>query len=191
MKKKIIFTLFGILLITGMSPLSAIDLSLNVNGGYQTVNDDGLSDIYGNGWIIQATLNLHITSQLALGFFYETGYKRDGKIGIFKEDSTLTIGGFGVAGTYFLGQKAFQPFLKMGAGSFSYKQEIDNPNLDRMVDHSKITIIAGAGCRIRINSILLFNVESQYIPLIVQPFEIKKDLGGFRILIGIHALVNL
>lgn len=191
MRTEIILLLIGIVLMMTFTPVSAIEIYGSLNVGQRTVNDTVLDYTYGSGWNYQATLDIHILPRLALGFFYETGYKKESEIDATNEYTSLTLGGMGAVGTFYLGTRSFQPFLKVGAGSFSYRQEIDNPYLDREVNHSKFSLLFGSGIRFRILPFLLFNLELQYVPLMVEPFEVEKDLGGFRVMAGLTARINL
>jgi opacity protein-like surface antigen len=121
-----------------------------------------------------------------LGAGYEGGYSKAGKIGIYQEPSTLKVNGFEVYIGYALKIGSFSPYIKIGCGSYSYKQTIDSPYLsDFRVDGNKSTFSGSGGIKFYPIKNIFLAIEVRYVPLKVKPLEEEVDLGGMRFLGGV------
>jgi opacity protein-like surface antigen len=169
----------------------ADDIVLGVQLGYRQIKDPGLNDIYGHGLVYDSYMNYFPVSNYGLEFAYEGGYKRDAPLGLFQEDSTLSISGFQLCGVLRYPIRKLIPFLKAGIGYFSYRQDIQSEFTRLKVDHHKWTTILGGGIRFNVSKGLFISAEIKHIPLKVQPFEIPVDLGGWRVLAGVGYRISL
>lgn len=188
MKKTWVLILFVVLLVRFNF---AGDIILGVHSGYRQLKDPGLKDIYGNGLIINPYVSYFPLSNYGLELAYEGGYKKDAPIGLFQEDSTLSVSGFQLCGVLRYPIWNSISYLKCGIGYFSYRQDIQSEFTRLKVDHHKWTTILGGGIRLDMYKGLFFAAEVKYIPLKVQPFDIPVDLGGWRLLVGIGLRVSL
>jgi hypothetical protein len=183
MKKAILFL---IVLIFLAFRLYAIQIDVGVSYGPRQINDSKIKDTYGNGFVFYPSFSLGLWRGIFVGIGYEGGYSKSGKIGIYNDPTTLKMSGI----EFFLGYqrriKSFVPFIKIGGGSFSYKQTFSSSYLkDFEVDNKKWAIIFSAGVRIIVFKGAYLSGEIKYIPLTVKPFEEEVDLGGMRFLVGI------
>jgi len=169
----------------------ADDIVLGVQLGYRQLKDPGLKDIYGDGFVFNPYMNYFPQSNYGLEFAYEGGYKKDAPIGLFQEDSTLSISGFQLCGVIRYPIWKLIPFFKAGIGYFSYRQDIQSEFTRLKVDHHKWATILGGGIRFNMYKGLFIAAEVKHIPLKVQPFEIPVDLGGWRVLAGIGYRISL
>lgn len=154
--------------------------------GLRTVNNSEIREVYGNGTVFAPYLAVRVWKGIILGAGYEGGYSKEGKIGLYQESSKLRVTGFDFFVGYEWHAGSISPYLKIGYGSFSYKQEIESPSVgEYKVDHKKGAIILGGGIKFYALKRVFFASEVKYVPLKVRPFEEEVDLGGFRVLVGV------
>lgn len=183
MKKIVLIVTFLILFAVEQYP---VDINLGLFYGQRTVNDSDIRNTYGNGSVYFPFVALNIWKGITIGGGYEGGYSRDGEIGVYKESTSLRVTGAEFFIGYKLRTKIISPYLKIGYGSFSYKQTIDSPYLgEYKVDHKKTTMTVGGGLKFYPLKNLFLAAEIKYVPLKVKPYEYEVDLGGMRYLAGI------
>ena len=188
MKKTWILIFFAVLLVQFNF---AADIVLGVHFGYRQLKDPGLKDIYGDGIVINPYVSCFPFKNYGLELAYEGGYQKDAPIGLFQEDSSLSVSGFELCGVLRYPIWNSISYLKGGIGYFSYRQDIQSEFARFKVDHHQWTTILGGGIRFNMYKGLFFAAEVKYIPLKVQPFEIPVDLGGWRLLAGIGLRMSL
>lgn len=178
--------LFLACLFAGTGAAAAQTWEAGLSGGYRTIKDATLKSVYGNGFVYAPYLSLAVSPSLRIGAEYEAGYAKDAKIGIFQDPSTLDVRGFHVFVQYGERIGRIQPYLKVGAGIFSYKLDIQTPTLSaNRVDSTDISFFVGAGLHARLNRLLFLAAELKYVALWADPFDDQVDLGGLRALLGI------
>jgi len=178
MKKLLILP---ILLLAFIS-LPALDLDLGLQLGLRTASG-AIQDAYGSGTAIFPSLKLNVWKGLGIGLGYELGYKKEAKIGIYEEDSTLKVGGFEAFATYEFVKGKLAPYARIGIGSYAYSQDIVSEHA-QSVDDSKVAFSIGAGVKYLLNKLFL-SAELRYVPLKVKPLTEEVDLSGLRLLAGI------
>jgi len=184
--KKLTFCVFLMFLSVQMG--STAQFALGLNAGYRYLDDPTLGEIYGDGYVYEPYIRYSLSYSFGLELSYEGGYKKSAPIGLFEEDSTLSVTGFQLAGIVrvpFLRIRNVSTYFKLGIGYYFYKQDIDSEFIRRQVDHNKWTTVIGGGMSINLFRGLFLTAEVKSIPLRVKPFEINVDLGGIRILFGI------
>lgn len=165
--------------------LQAFDIAGGLNFGKRGIDDPNMKGIYGQGYIFQPYIRYNYSNMLAIEAAYEGGYKRDGRIGLFQEESTLSITGWELSGILYCRIRNFVPFIKFGVGYYDYRQDIASEFVRYEVDNHEITYIMGGGINIFLNNSFFLNTEVKYIPLKVKPFDIEVDLSGLRVMLGI------
>jgi len=166
----------------------AAQFALGLNAGYRYLDDPTLGEIYGDGYVFEPYVRFAPSPSLGLELSYEGGYKKSAPIGLFQENSTLTVDGLQLSGIVrvpFLRIRNVSTYFKLGIGYYFYKQDIDSEFVRRQVDHHKWTTIIGGGMNIHLFRGLFLTAEVKSVPLRVKPFGINVDLGGIRILFGI------
>jgi hypothetical protein len=184
--KKIVILLFLILFSVQFG--NAALFTLGFNAGYRYLKDPILEEIYGDGYVFEPYFRYTLPRYVTLELAYEGGYKRSGTVGLFQENSTLTVTGFQLAGIVpipIFRIPRLTTYFKFGVAYYFYKQEIDSEFVRQQVDHTKWTTVIGGGLNIRLSKGLSMSVEVKSVPLRVRPFDINVDLGGIRILLGI------
>lgn len=169
----------------------AAEINLGVNLGYRQLKDPGLNEIYGSGVVYDLFARYFPLERYGIELSYEGGYKKDALIGLYQEDSTLTVTGIQLAGAFRYPVWKLVPYFKFGVGYFSYKQDIESEFVRFKVDHNKWTTVVGLGMTLDISREIFLSTEVKYIPLEVQPFDIPVDLGGMRYLIGLGFRLSL
>ncbi|UCE43007.1 MAG: hypothetical protein JSV17_08685 [Candidatus Aminicenantes bacterium] len=185
MKKSVLF-IFLIFLFVQVG--NAKWFTVGLNAGYRYLNDLALGEIYGDGYVFEPFIRYSLIKSLSLELSYEGGYKRNGPVGYFQEDSTLSVSGFQLSGIVqvpILRIRNISTYFKVGIAYYLYKQDIDSEFVRQQVDHSKWTTVIGGGMNLHLFKGLFLTVEVKSIPLRVRPFDINVDLGGMRILFGI------
>lgn len=163
----------------------ATEITAGINFGYRQLDDPGLKEIYGNGYVYSPYLKFTPFKIFSLQASYEGGYKKDSKVGIYNEDSNLEIYGFEISGILHYRIQWFAPYFKFGYGYYSYKQDITSDYVRLKVDHHSSTVSLGAGINIYLYKGLFLSSEIKYVPMKVSPFDIQVDLGGLRYLFGV------
>jgi hypothetical protein len=167
---------------------SAAWFTLGLNGGYRNLDDPLFGEIYGDGYVYEPYIRYSFSGSYSLELSYEGGYKKSGPIGLFQEDSTLSISGLQLTGLVrvpILRIRRVSTYFKVGVAYYFYKQDIDSEFVRQQVDHRKWTTVIGAGLSLSLFRGLFLTAEVKSIPLRVKPFDIQVDLGGMRILFGI------
>jgi hypothetical protein len=162
--------------------------TLGLNAGFRNLNDLALGEIYGDGYVYEPYFLYSFAGSFGLELSYEGGYKRNGPVGIFQEDSTLSVSGLQLSGIVrvpILRIRRVSTYFKIGVAYYFYKQDIDSEFVRLQVDHRKWTTLIGAGMNLHLFRGLFLTAEVKSIPLKVRPFDIDVDLGGTRILFGI------
>jgi hypothetical protein len=185
MKKTVTFAILLCILTLG---LQAVKLDVGIFYGSRSVNDDAIKDVYGNGSVYFPYVALNVWKGLSFGLGYEGGYSRDGKIGLYQEDSTLKVTGIEFFAAYQHSLGKFAPYLKLGYGSYSYKQAVGGTD---KIDDKKSALTMAAGARFYPTEALFLAVEIKSVPLKVKPLTTEVDLGGLRLAAGIGYTFNL
>lgn len=184
--KKLTFCVFLMFLSVQMG--STAQFAFGLNAGYRYLDDPTLGEIYGDGYVYEPYIRYSLSYSFGLELSYEGGYKKSAPIGLFEENSTLSVSGLQLSGIVqvpFLRIRNVSTYFKLGIGYYFYKQDIDSEFIRRQVDHNKWTTVIGGGMNIHLFRGLFLTAEVKSIPLRVKPFEINVDLGGIRILFGI------
>ena len=177
-----------ILLFVSVQFSSAALFTLGLNGGYRYLKDPNLGEIYGDGYIYEPYIRYSVPRFITLELSYEGGYNRTGSVGLFQENSNLSVSGFQLTGIVpipIFRIRRVSTYFEIGIAYYFYKQQIDSEFIRQEVDHSKWTTVIGGGLNIHLFRGLFLTAEVKSIPLRVRPFEIQVDLGGIRLLFGI------
>jgi hypothetical protein len=185
MKKTITFALLLGLLTMGMQ---AVKLDVGILYGSRSVKDADIKDVYGNGSAYFPYLAVNVWKGLSFGLGYEGGYDRDGKIGLYQEDSNLKVAGLEFFAAYRLELGNLSPYLKLGFGSYAYKQVVSNVT---KVDDKKSAVNLAVGIRFYVIKGLFLAAEAKYVLLKVKPIEEEVDLTGMRLSAGVGYTFNL
>lgn len=185
MKKIITFAVLLSLLTLG---LQAVKLDVGFLYGSRGVKDDAIKDAYGNGAAYFPFLAVNVWNGLSFGLGYEGGYDRDGKIGLYQEDSNFKVSGIEFFAAYRLELDKLSPYLKLGFGSYAYKQAVSNVS---KVDDSKSGLSLAIGIRYYPIKGLFLAAEGKYVPLKVKPLDEEVDLSGLRLAAGIGYTFDL
>jgi hypothetical protein len=188
LKKVWIFILL-VMLLTQANHAS--DIALGFHLGYRQLKDPDLKEIYGDGFVFSPYVSYFPLPHYGIDLSYEGGYKKDSPIGLFQEDSTLSVSGIQFCGIIRYPIWKILPYFKFGVGYFSYKQDIQSEFVRFKVDHHKWATIVGGGIRVDLYKGLFLTAEVRYVPLKVQPFDIPVDLGGLRYLAGVGFRITL
>ena len=161
-------------------------MTAGIGVGLGTVSDSDLGDVYGSGFVLNPYICYGISDQFAIGLGYETGYKKDGKIGIFDDPAELQISGFQLFAEYRFKAKNIAPYLKLGYGNYKVKNSFGTEVL-KQYDFSKTAsgVILGGGARYPLNDSFSITGDISYLMLKVKPFSDSINAGGLRLLVGL------
>ncbi len=168
--------------------LPAIDLDLGLLFGSRSVKDAQIKEVYGNGTAYFPYVSVGLWKGLFAGLGYEGGYDRDGKIGLFQEDTSLKVTGLEFFAGYRFDLGKVSPYVKLGLGSYSYEQVVSGR---AKVDEKKSALTLAGGARFTPAKGLFLSAEIKYVPLKVKPLLDEVDLGGMRLAAGIGYTFNL
>lgn len=185
MKKAILFLILaGVLALA----LPAVKFDAGLLYSARTVSDDEIQDVYGNGGVFSPFAAVNVWQGLSLGLSYEGGYSREGRIGLYQEDSSLKVGGVEFFALYRRDFGKLSPYAKLGIGSYSYQQVVSGVT---KVDDSKMAPSLAAGLRYAATKGLFLAAELKYVPLKVNPLGEEVDLSGLRFGAGVGYTFNL
>ncbi|UCF57930.1 MAG: hypothetical protein JSW15_05635 [Deltaproteobacteria bacterium] len=171
----------GFILLSMSAAGYGVEVGFGINFGLRTVADSQIRDVYGNGTVYFPYLRASLWKGLSVGAGYEGGYSRDGKIGLYQEETTLKVSGWEVFVSYDFRVERLTPYVLLGYGSYSYEQTINSEYLaGYKVDSRKSSVVAAAGVRLHAIGGLFLGVEAKYVPLKVKPYEEEVDLSGLR-----------
>jgi hypothetical protein len=185
MKKIITFTFLLSLLASG---LHAVTLDIGLFYSRLGIADAGIKDVYGSGFVYFPCLAVTVWKGLSFGLGYEGGYDREGKVGLYQEDTSFKIAGMELFAAYRLGLGKLSPYLKLGFGSYAYQQVVSGV---ATVDDKKSGPSLAAGIRFHPTKWLFLAAEAKYVYLPVMPIDQKVDLSGMRLGAGIGCTFNL
>ncbi|MCU0237290.1 MAG: porin family protein [Acidobacteria bacterium] len=185
MKKTILFLL---LLGTLAWGLPAVDLDLGLFFGTRSVKDAQIREVYGNGTAYFPCVAVNFWKGLFVGLGYEGGFDREGKIGLYQEETSLKVSGLEFFAGYRFDLGKVSPYLKLGLGNYSYEQVVSG---QARVDEKKSALTLAAGARFYPLKGLFLAAEIKCVPLKVKPMDIEVDLGGMRLAAGIGYTFNL
>lgn len=187
------FPRLALLLLMGViisQAAQATQISLGLNSGYRHVEDGVIQDTYGSGFVYVPYLRLTPFRSIGFEVAYEGGYKKSGTVGIYEENSTLSVTGWEFSGILYLPIRPLVGYIKLGMAYYSYKQDIESDFIRTPIDHTKWTNVFGAGVVLTITQGLYFSVEVKTVPLRVLPFDRVVDLSGVRVVGGIGYSFN-
>jgi opacity protein-like surface antigen len=184
--KKIVF--FAVLLSLLTVGLQAVKLDIGFLYGSRSIKDTDMKEVYGNGSVYFPYLAVNVWKGLTFGLGYEGGYDRDGKIGLYQEGTSFKMTGIEFFAAYRLEFGKLSPYLKLGFGSYSYKQDISNVT---RVDDKKSGLNLAVGIRYYVIKGLFLAAEAKYVPLKVMPIDQEVDLSGMRLAAGLGYTFNL
>jgi hypothetical protein len=170
---------------------ASTDINMAFKLGTRQINDPNLNKIYGSGYVFIPSLSITVFPNFSIEAAYEGGYKKSGLVGLYQDDSTLRISGMEISGIFWYRFSEFRPYVQLGAGYYSYRQDVDNEIVRYQVDHKNIGFILGGGLDIALFKGLFFTLGIKYVQLEVQPFNVEVDLSGIRILAGIGWEIKL
>jgi len=165
----------------------AITLFGGFQGGLRMVNDSEIRDVYGNGISLFPYLAVNPWQGLLAGVGYDLGYSKKGTIGLYNESTSLKISGLQAFVGYQHPISFLTPYVLLGFGAYSYNQSVSSAYYTGF-SAKKSTFFFALGAKASpLKSLpgLFFNVEIKYIPLSVQPFDTKVDLGGMSLALGV------
>lgn len=174
----------GLLILALPGFLLADEIQLGLEAGYRQLRDSSLRPVYGDGIVAVPYLQYYPFRLYGVELAYEAGYRREGRIGLFQEKSTLKVSGIHLCGVFRYPVWKLLPFFKLGVGRFSYVQDIDSPFVRFKVDHSAWTTVVALGVGVAVSERIFLQAQVKNVPLKVQPFDIGVDLGGLRVLVG-------
>jgi hypothetical protein len=180
-KGMIFFVLVGCVVQTSQ----AIQVGIGLNYGLRQVQDEIMKEIYGDGYVYVPYLRLIPFRSIGFEIAYEGGYNKGGTVGLYDEDSTLSVTGLEFSGILFLPLRMIIGYVKLGMGYYTYKQDIESDFTRLTVDHSKWTTFIAGGISLRVFDGLYISAEVKSVPLVVRPFDTEVNLGGLRFLAGI------
>jgi len=178
--------LLAAFLLASAVPAPARTWEASLTGGYRTLKDAALRDIYGNGFVVTPAVSLAVSKTLRVGAEYELGYVKSADIGLFEDPSTLKVRGGHLFIQYGERSGRLQPFLKLGAGLYAYAFDVQVPYQPAVrVSESDVSFFFGAGLRALLTRRLFAAAELKYAALWVGSSDDQVDLGGIRILLGV------
>lgn len=182
--KKLVLTFFA-LLSGAILAAGAVRWEAGVGAGVRTIKDEILREAYGSGFVYTPYLSYRFSRSLWAGLEYEGGLTDKSKIGIFQEDSRLSISGVQAYLLYIREKGAVRPFAKIGIGGFRFKMDIASEFVQAYnFASSDVSILFAGGVKVRLSKKIFLNGEMKYTALWVDPFDDLVDLGGLRFLLG-------
>ena len=144
-----------------------------------------IRSVYGRGSVYYPYAELNWRG-LFIGAGYEGARPSRGNIGIYEEASSFQLRGFDVFVGYGLKLRFVTPYVRIGCGTFAYRQTVDSQYVENdKVDRRRATITLGIGARMYFFRHLFISGEGRYVPLEVSPFGQTVNLSGLRLLAGI------
>ncbi len=170
--------------------LQASKLEFGLRYGMRKVADVVIKEVYGDGYVYNPYIRWMPHHFFAFEVAYEGGYAKEAPIGLFEENSTLSVTGWEICMVLHYRFNRFDPYVRFGYANYQYKQEIDSEFIRQQVDHRKATSLIAGGLKVELYKGLNFGGEVKYSPMKVQPFEVEVDLSGLRYLLSLSYEFN-
>ena len=165
--------------------IQASHLGFGLRYGLRKVADVVVKDVYGEGYVYNPYIRWMPHPVFAFEVAYEGGYKKEAPIGIFDENSILSVTGWEVCLVLHYRIQRFDPYVRFGYANYHYKQEIDSEFVRQKVDHRVASSVIAGGLNVELIKGLNVGAEVKYAPLKVQPFDVEVDLSGIRYLFSL------
>jgi hypothetical protein len=166
--------------------VQASKLGFGLRYGLRKVTDEVIKDVYGEGYVYNPYIRWMPHHFFAFEVAYEGGYKKEAPVGIFAENSTLSVTGWEVCLVLHYRISRFDPYVRFGYANYHYKQEIESEFVQQKVDHRSATSVVAGGLHFEVIKGLNIGAEVKYAPMKVQPFEIEVDLSGARFMVSLN-----
>ncbi len=196
------FCLLGIFLLLGCADsrlLSAAQTSVQASGlqirahasyGLRSMKDQKVGNIYGQSGVYGFNLSLAFLRNFLLGCGYEGGYKAEGLIGNYLEESSLSLRGLELFGGLRLKYSGLEPFMVAGLAHCAYRQQVKSLYAQE-VKAEKTAPFLAAGLNYYFFRGFYFSGRLKFQSLKVNPIEKEVDLGGWSMTVGVGYAVNL
>jgi len=175
-KKHLIFFL---LITTVTISTTAIDLSLEIYGGYFIPSDQDFKDIYGNSFRYGCDLDWKISRLFSLRA--GAGYQLStGELTFSGEETRLQIFPVDLGLRFQIPIKRFIPYAGVAVGIYFYKEE----NPIGKINDSALGVVGEAGILLQVASKFDLDFRFKYDYFQAKPTEMEANLGGIHALVG-------
>ncbi|MCK7579401.1 MAG: hypothetical protein MZV65_29220 [Chromatiales bacterium] len=121
--------------------------------GVRTLKNADLRGVFGSGTVAIPTLAVRVSPSGSVGLSYESGYKREARVGLFGDLFSLSVSGLELFYRQEWRAGRLTPYLKIGPGFAFYKIHIDSPFLTAYnVKGGDVTFAMALGVSARVAS---------------------------------------
>ena len=181
----------ALLLVLGPA-LSALTIRVGLTYGPRSINDALLTSTYHPGAVFTPSLELGIGKGWFAGVAYESGPKLTGALGLYDSAAVFTLSGLEIYCGYELRLKSIALFVRGGYGPYFYKQTVDYAYVqDHPVEGTRWAAMAAAGLKFYPWKFLYLTIGAKFAALKAKPYDVKVDLGGWRLLAGLGFAFDL
>jgi opacity protein-like surface antigen len=152
---------------------------------YYSVNDSVFKDVYGTGSLMfGASLSADIMKRLELRAEIDY-FSSKGEMTLSKEEVTYTLIPI-VAALRFriFDAKRISPYLGAGLDFCSYKEKVPE-RFGGDISGSKTGFHGELGTYVNLSRKLQLDINLRYLKAAIEPFNEKREIGGFRAGIGV------
>lgn len=148
-------------------------------GNYFQPAEKALKDVYKNGMMYGAELNIGIWESLEL-WLAQKYFSKKAIEEVSGEERKISLIPLEGGLKYRLKKGTVNPYFGVGAGYYQYKEV----NLSGEIKDKKIGFIGLGGCFFKIKSGLIFDIYAHYSYCRVTSGANKINVGGFRVGVG-------
>ena len=168
------------ILVSSSGLATAKGIFIELKGSYFNPSEKVFKDIYGSGMTYGGEIGIALWKGIDIwaGGDYFT---KKGKLTFTEEETELQImpiyGGIKIR----LTRAKISPYIGLGVGYFQYKET----NPIGKIEKGDIGYIGQVGCLFKVAGALFFDINGSYSYCKVKPVDIKADLGGLKLGIGL------
>ena len=176
--KKLFTAIILIILVSGVTKASGS--IIEIKGQYFYPTEKAFRDIYSGGLMYGGEISIGIWKNFGI-WFGGSYFSKKGKLTFTKEETKLQImpigGGLKCRGSI----GAFNFYVDLGLDYYQFKES--NPIGD--VNKNGLGYVGKIGSYIKLKGGLLIDLYADYSSCKIKPVDIKIDIGGFAVGIGL------
>lgn len=155
-------------------------LTIEARGAYFSPTDKAFREIYGYGvsWGGEISFSISRRASVWAGGDY---FSRVGKLGLTEEETKIRIAPLAAGVKLYLSRARLRPYIGAGAAYFQYKET----NNIGTIEKGDIGLVGRAGLLVMLGPTFFMDIQGGWSTCSVQPAEIKANLGGLSLGLGL------
>ncbi len=153
---------------------------LETRGAYFSPTDKAFREIYGTGMSWGGELSFAVSKSAAVwaGGDY---YSKVGKLDLTEDGTKIRIVPLAAGVKYYFSRDRLRPYVGAGAAYFQYKET----NSIGTIEKGDVGLVGRVGLLVMLGPAFFIDLQGNWSTCSVQPAEVKANLGGFSLGLGL------